>query len=178
METSAIHSGIQALDKVLQGIRLGDNVVWQVDSLEDYRYFAEPFTEAAIATSQRLVYLRFASHPPVLTPRPGLETIELNPSLGFDFFTREVHRLIEEKGPEVLYVFDNLSALVVEWATDELLANFFQITCPFLSELNTIAYFALTRRSTCPLRRRPHSGHNANPRGCVSRQRSNAHPPD
>ena len=45
----------------------------------------------------------------------------------------------------MLYVFDNLSALVVEWATDELLANFFQITCPFLSELNTIAYFALTR---------------------------------
>jgi pyruvate,water dikinase len=33
----------------------------------------------------------------------------------------------------------------VEWATDELLANFFQITCPFLFELNTVAYFALTR---------------------------------
>jgi hypothetical protein len=145
MDTFTIYSGIQALDKVLQGIRLGDNVVWQVDLLEDYRYFAEPFAEAAIAAHRRLVYLRFASHPPVLAPRPGLETIELNPSLGFDFFTREVHRFIETHGPEVLYVFDNLSALVVEWATDELLANFFQITCPFLSELNTIAYFALTR---------------------------------
>ena len=145
MDTFAIHSGIQALDKVLQGIRLGDNVVWQVGRLEDYRYFAEPFAEAGLAAGRRLVYLRFASHPPVLAPRPGLETIELNPSLGFDFFTREVHRLIETYGPEVLYVFDNLSALVVEWATDELLANFFQITCPFLSELNTIAYFALTR---------------------------------
>ena len=129
----------------MQGIRLGDNVVWQVDRLEDYRYFAEPFAEAAIAARRRLVYLRFASHPPVLAPRPELETIELNPSLGFDFFTREVHRLIEAHGPEVFYVFDNLSALVVEWATDELLANFFQITCPFLFELNTIAYFALTR---------------------------------
>ncbi len=145
MDTSAIPSGIQALDEVLQGIRLGDNVVWQVDRLEDYRYFAEPFAEAAITARRHLVYLRFASHPPVLTPRSGLETIELNPSLGFDYFTREVHRLIEANGPEVLYVFDNLSALVVEWATDELLANFFQITCPFLSELNTIAYFALTR---------------------------------
>ena len=145
METSSVESGIKALDDVLQGLRLGDNVVWQVDSLEDYRYFAEPFAEAAVAHQRRLVYLRFASHPPVLPPRPGLETIELDPSLGFDFFTRELHHLIEEKGVEVFYVFDNLSALVVEWATDELLANFFQITCPFLAELETVAYFALTR---------------------------------
>jgi pyruvate,water dikinase len=145
MEISTVPSGIHALDEVLQGIRLGDNVVWQVDRLEDYRYFAEPFAEAAVAASRRLVYLRFASHPPVLAPRPGLETIELDPSLGFDYFTREVHLLIEAHGPEVLYIFDNLSALVVEWATDELLANFFQITCPYLFELNTVAYFALTR---------------------------------
>jgi len=145
MDTSSIHSGIQALDEVLQGLRLGDNVVWQVDSLEDYRYFAEPFAEAAIGNLRQLVYLRFASHPPVLAPRPGMEIVELNPSLGFDYFTREVHHLIEAKGFEVFYVFDNLSALVVEWATDELLANFFQITCPFLAELKTVAYFALTR---------------------------------
>jgi hypothetical protein len=145
MDISTTHSGIQALDEVLHGIRLGDNVVWQVDSLEDYRYFAEPFAEAAIVARRRLVYLRFASHPPVLAPRPGMETIELDPSLGFDYFTREVHLLIEAQGPEVMYIFDSLSALVVEWATDELLANFFQITCPFLYELNTVAYFALTR---------------------------------
>jgi hypothetical protein len=145
MDISTIHSGIQALDEVLHGIRLGDNVVWQVDSIEDYRYFAEPFAEAAIVARRRLVYLRFASHPPVLAPRPGMETVELDPSLGFDYFTREVHLLIEAQGPEVMYIFDSLSALVVEWATDELLANFFQITCPFLYELNTVAYFALTR---------------------------------
>ncbi len=145
MDRSISYSGIQALDKILQGIRLGDNVVWQVDRLEDYRYFVEPFAEAAITNHRPLVYLRFASHPSLLAPGSGIETIELNPSLGFDSFTREVHRIIESHGFEVMYVFDNLSALVVEWATDELLANFFQITCPFLYELNTIAYFALTR---------------------------------
>lgn len=63
METSVIASGIKALDEVLQGIRLGDNVVWQVESLEDYRYFTEPFAEAAISTHQRLVYLRFWQPP-------------------------------------------------------------------------------------------------------------------
>ena len=145
MEPSAIPSGIQALDDVLQGLRLGDNVVRQVDRLEDYHHFAEPFAEAAIAARRHLIYLRFASHPPVLAPREGLQTIKLNPSLGFDYFTREVDHIIEAYGPEVFYVFDNLSALVVEWATDELLANFFQITWPFLAEMKTIAYFALTR---------------------------------
>ena len=144
-DTTTIQSGIEALDQVLQGIRLGDNVVWQVDRLEDYGYFAEPFAEAAIAGRRRLVYLRFASHPPVLAPRPELEMIELDPSQGFDSFTRQVHSLIEARGGKVFYVFDNLSALVAEWATDELLANFFQATCPFLFELDTVAYFALTR---------------------------------
>lgn len=145
LKISPIPSGIQALDEVLQGLRLGDNVVWQVERLENYQYFAEPFTKSSVASRRRMVYLRFASHPPVLAPRPGLEVIELNPTSGFDHFTRETHHLIEAYGHGVMYVFDNLSSLVVEWATDELLANFFQITCPFLSELNTIAYFALTR---------------------------------
>lgn len=145
MHPATVPSGIRALDDVLQGIRLGDNVVWQVERLEDYHYFAEPFVQSTLASHRRTVYLRFASHPPVLTPRPGLEIIELNPALGFDYFSRETHRLIEAYGHGVMYVFDNLSALVVEWATDELLANFFQITCPLLYEFNTIAYFALTR---------------------------------
>jgi len=145
IDTATIQSGIEALDQVLQGIRLGDNVVWQVDRLEDYGYFAEPFAEAAIAGRRRLVYLRFASHLPVLAPRPELEMIELDPGQGFDSFTRQVHSLIEACGCKVFYVFDNLSALVAEWATDELLANFFQATCPFLFELETVAYFALTR---------------------------------
>lgn len=145
MISNAVHSGITALDEVLQGIRLGDNVVLQVDRLEDYRHFVEPFAKAAIDEHWPLVYIRFASHPPVLAPRPGLETIELNPGLGFDSFTREVHQLIEAHGPRVFYVFDNLSTLVVEWATDESLANFFQVTCPYLFELGTVTYFALTR---------------------------------
>jgi hypothetical protein len=145
MMKEAVHSGIQALDDVLQGIRLGDNVVWQVDNLEDYIYFAEPFVDQAITESRDCVYLRFAPHPPVLRARPGLTIIDLDPSPGFDVFSAEVQRIIEERGRGVFYIVDNLSALVEEWATDELLANFFQVTCPYLFELDTVTYFALTR---------------------------------
>jgi hypothetical protein len=145
MESFSLHSGIPALDEVVQGLRLGDNVVWQVDSLDDYRYFAQPFADEGLAEGRRVVYLRFAPHPPVLAPRPGLEVVEVDPGQGFDAFSRAVHDLIEARGRGVWYVFDSLSALAEEWATDELLANLFQVTCPFLFELDTITYFALTR---------------------------------
>ena len=146
MEKSRIvTSGLASLDQVLQGLRLGDNVVWQVDRLEDYMHFAEPFARQAIRDGRRTIYFRFAPHPPILPAIEGLETIAVSPHAGFDAFSGNLHQIIEAEGREVFYIFDSLSALVVEWATDELLANFFQVTCPFLFELDTVAYFALTR---------------------------------
>ncbi|HRZ11165.1 MAG TPA: PEP/pyruvate-binding domain-containing protein [Kiritimatiellia bacterium] len=138
-------SGIPALDEIVQGLRLGDNVVFQVDRLEDYLFFVRPFARRAVQDGRRCVYLRFAPHPPVLGPDDGFEIVPVDPGAGFDSFSGEVHRIIETRGHGVFYVFDNLSALVAEWATDESLANFFQVTCPYLFELDTITYFALTR---------------------------------
>jgi len=145
MEPKTINSGIAALDEVLKGLRLGDNVVWQVDSLKDYSYFVEPFADQAIRDSGNCVYLRFAPHPPIISPRQGLMIKEVDPRGGFDFFSAEVHKVIDKWAEKKFFIFDNLSALVEEWATDELLSNFFQVTCPFLRELDTVAYFALTR---------------------------------
>ncbi|NUN97758.1 MAG: phosphoenolpyruvate synthase, partial [Candidatus Omnitrophica bacterium] len=141
--TRTIRSGNPSLDDTLLGIHLGDNVVWQVDELEDYRIFAQPFAAQAIRDGFACVYVRFAAHAPILTPQPGLEIIELDPSAGFDPFCSRLHRVIEERGRECHFVFDNISDLVAEWATDELLANFFQVTCPFLFELDTVAFFGL-----------------------------------
>ena len=142
---TTIGSGIKALDNLVQGIRLGDNVVWQVDSLEDYIYFSESFIAHSISCGYRCIYLRFAAHMPILGSRAGLTTIEVDPSPGFDYFSTRIHQLIDENGKGVCYVFDNLSDLVDKWATDELLANFFQVTCPYLFEMDTVTYFALTR---------------------------------
>ncbi|MCX7598291.1 MAG: PEP/pyruvate-binding domain-containing protein, partial [Armatimonadetes bacterium] len=144
-EKFRVSSGIPAFDEVVQGLRLGDNVVFQVDSLEDYRFFAGPFVANGIAQGRKVVYLRFAPHEPVVKPQVGLSLVELDPASGFDSFSRTVHDVIETHGVGTFFVFDNLSALAVEWATDESLANFFQVTCPFLFELDTVTYFALTR---------------------------------
>jgi hypothetical protein len=140
-----ISSGLASLDELLQGLRLGDNVVWQVDRLEDYPRFAQAFAEQAIKDGFDCVYLRFAPHPTILKPQPALAIIRIDPGPGFDYFTGAVHRIIEERGQRVCYIFDNLSTLVEEWATDESLANFFQVTCPYLFEVDAVAYFALRR---------------------------------
>ncbi len=140
-----IGSGIRMLDDLLQGFRQGDNVVWQTEDIKEYIHFAGSFADQSINDGLKCIYLRFASHQPVLGPRRGMEIIEVDPSPGFDYFSAAVHRIIEKNGEEVCYIFDNLSDLVSKWATDELLANFFQVSCPYLFELKTVTYFALTR---------------------------------
>jgi pyruvate,water dikinase len=142
---SFVPSGIPALDDVLRGIRLGDNVVWQVDHLASYEAFARPFVRQALQDGRRVVYVRFAPHAPVLEDDPRIVRHTLDPAPGFDQFSRAIHHLIEAEGRRVMYVFDSLSFLAEEWATDEMLANFFQVTCPFLFQLDTVAYFALDR---------------------------------
>jgi hypothetical protein len=47
----------------------------------------------------------------------------------------------------VFYVFDCLSDLQSAWATDLMLGNFFSVTCPYLFDLDTIAYFAIIRNN-------------------------------
>lgn len=140
-----VPSGIPALDEALLGIRLGDNVVWQVDQLASYRRFVDPFVRQSLEDGRRMVYVRFAPHEPVVADDPRIARFELDPAPGFDQFSRAVHDLIEQEGRGAMYVFDSISTLAEEWATDEMLANFFQVTCPFLFQLDTVAYFALDR---------------------------------
>lgn len=42
-------------------------------------------------------------------------------------------------------MFDCLSELQEAWATDLMMGNFFCVTCPYLFDLDTVAYFPLKR---------------------------------
>jgi hypothetical protein len=138
-------SGIAALDAVVRGLLPGDNVVWQVEAVEDYLPLVRPFVERAVADGRRVVYLRFARHAPLVPDGAGAEVHRLSPSLGFESFTAEIHRVIEEAGEGAFHVFDCLSDLAADWYSDLMLGNFFQVTCPYLYELGTVTYFALLR---------------------------------
>ncbi|HNQ01023.1 MAG TPA: phosphoenolpyruvate synthase, partial [Syntrophales bacterium] len=138
----SVSTGIKGLDKVLGHLQTGDNVVLQVDSIEDYQSFVTPFVREALANNERVVYIRFAHHAPLLEETRKIAVYKLNPDAGFESFSTQVHNIIRQEGRDVFYVFDSLSDLLLAWATDLMIGNFFVITCPYLFELNTVAYFA------------------------------------
>jgi hypothetical protein len=138
-------TGLPGLDQALNGIMPGDNVVWQIDAIEDYVTVVTPYYRAGLQSGRKVVYLRFARHQPVVPADCGVECHELDPADGFETFITKIHTVIESTGREALYVFDCLSELAADWYSDAMLGNFFMLTCPYLYDLETVAYFALFR---------------------------------
>jgi hypothetical protein len=140
-----VSSGIPEMDERIDNIRLGDNVVWRVDRLEDFRLFVTPYVEQAIKDGRNLIYIRFASHDPFFEEREGLKIVNVELSHRFETFTVDIHEIIRREGYDAFYVFDCLSELQTAWATDLMMGNFFQVTCPYLFSLDTVAFFPLIR---------------------------------
>ena len=140
-----IKSGIPEMDAALDDIRLGDNVVWRVSKLSDFRLFMEPYIRQAIEDKRNIIYFRFASHEPLIDDRTGVKTVHVPLSHRFENFTVDIHNVIEKEGKDAFYVFDCLSELQTAWATDLMMGNFFRVTCPFLFILDTVAYFPIIR---------------------------------
>ena len=140
-----IESGIPQMDKAFDNIRLGDNVVWRVSDLSQFRLFMEPYVEQAIKDNRNIIYFRFASHEPLIEDRPEVKTVNIELSHRFETFTIDIHNVIEKEGFDAFYVFDCLSELQTAWATDLMMGNFFRVTCPFLFILDTVAFFPIIR---------------------------------
>jgi hypothetical protein len=138
-------SGIPQMDQVFDNIRLGDNVVWRVDDLGEFKLFVEPYVKQAIADKRNLIYIRFAAHEPLLQEQEGLKIVNVELNHRFENFTVEIHEIISREGRDAFYVFDCLSELQTAWATDLMMGNFFQVTCPYLFILDTVAFFPLIR---------------------------------
>ena len=149
-----IASGIPEMDRALDNIRLGDNVVWRVSDLKEFRLFMEPYVEQAKKDKRNIIYFRFASHEPLVPDCPEVKKVHISLTPYFETFTVEIHNVIEREGKEAFYVFDCLSELQTAWATDLMMGNFFRVTCPFLFVLDTVAFF--------PIIRGKHSFHSVN----------------
>jgi len=146
-KNTRVSTGIPGLDSILDGLRIGDNVVWRVDSIADYKAFVTPYVRQALGDGRRVVYMRFGRHEPLVASAPNVVTYQLDAVQGFESFASRVHAIATAEGRHAFYVFDCLSDLLSAWATDQVIGNFFQVTCPYLFELDTVAYFALLRGS-------------------------------
>lgn len=54
-----IRSGLPGLDSMLDSIRMGDNVVWQVSSMDDYMHFVTPLCNQLHEEGKELLYMHF-----------------------------------------------------------------------------------------------------------------------
>ena len=70
-----VKSGIPEMDAALDNIRLGDNVVWRVSELSQFKLFMEPYVEQAIEDKRNIIYFRFASHEPLLPDCPEIKKV-------------------------------------------------------------------------------------------------------
>ena len=140
-----VSTGLAGIDQVIDKLRLGDNVVWQVDVVSNYKKVVEPYVAQAKLDKRKLVYVRFGSHEPILEDSPDIKIYHVKAKKGFESFATAVHNLVAKEGRKTFYVFDCLSELLEYWYSDLMIGNFFKVTCPFLYELDTIAYFAIIR---------------------------------
>lgn len=140
-----VSTGLKGFDRVIDQLRLGDNVVWQVDSVSDYRKLLDPYVSQARADKRRLVYIRFGGHEQLVEEGQNTKIYSIDSSKGFESFATEVHNIIRDEGKKVFYVFDCLTDLLIYWYSDLMIGNFFKVTCPYLYELDTVAYFAIIR---------------------------------
>ena len=140
-----VRSGIPEMDTAIDNIRLGDNVVWRVSDLDQFKLFMRPYVEQAIKDQRKIISFRFASHEPLIEDCPEVKTVVIPLSHRFETFTVDIHYVIEQEGFDAFYVFDCLSELQAAWATDLMMGNFFKVTCPFLFVLDTVAFFPIIR---------------------------------
>ena len=139
-----VKSGIPEMDAALDNIRLGDNVVWRVPELAQFKLFMEPYIRQAIADKRNIIYFRFASHESLSRTARRSRRCMSPLTHRFENFTVAIHNVIAEEGKDAFYVFDCLSELQTAWATDLMMGNFFRVTCPFLFILDTVAFSRLS----------------------------------
>ena len=144
--TRRIGTGIEGLDRAIDGLRSGDTVLWQVEHIRDYIFAATQFIASTARDGQRIVYLRFGEHDEVIDAQAladrgaNVKKYTLDPTTGFETFSVQVHRIIASEGAGVFYIFDCLTELQKFWFSDMMVCNFFCLTCPFLGEQQSIAY--------------------------------------
>ena len=151
-----ISTGLSGADEVIGGLRPGDHIIWQVDTLESYAFAARQFVRQAAADRRRILYIHFGSHAPLVDDAAlkdegaDFQMYTIDVCHGFESFTSDIYRIITAEGKHAFYLFDCLTDMQQHWCSDLMIGNFFQVACPYLSELETVSCFALDRNAHTP----------------------------
>ncbi|MCR5138035.1 MAG: PEP/pyruvate-binding domain-containing protein [Oscillospiraceae bacterium] len=148
-EQSIISTGIKGLDRSLDGLREGDTVTWQMEDIGDYMYVATQFVVDEALTGRPMVYLRFGDHDELIPTEvlkargANITKVVLDPSVGFETFSVQVHRVVTSQPPDCFFLFDCLSELQRYWFSDLMVCNFFCLTSELITARGALCYTAL-----------------------------------
>jgi hypothetical protein len=108
-ESKQVSTGLESFDTIVDYLWYGDNVVWHTPSFAEYKRFAKPYVEHAIRQGHKVHYIRFAEYDPIVDESiDGVIIHSLNPGVGFENFTRQVHEIIKKAGKRAYFVFECL----------------------------------------------------------------------
>ena len=141
-----VKTGLPGLDEAIQGIRLGENIMWQIVDIGDYAFLARSLAEEGLREGRKVIYFRFSESRPLLAEADGLEIVELDMNGGFETFTVSASEKILKQAPGTFYIFDCLTDLQSVWAADFMVRNFFRAICPIVHEAKGVAYYSIINR--------------------------------
>ena len=79
----------------------------------------------------------------------NIDQYTLDPSVGFETFAVQVHRVISGEELGSFFLFDCLSELQRYWFSDLMVCNFFCLTANFLSERGGVVKISFSTQTTC-----------------------------
>ena len=144
-----VSTGIKGLDQAIDSLRAGDTVTWQIKDTGDYMFVATQFVVDEALTGRPMIYLRFGDHdeliPTDVLQKRGanIKKITLNPAVGFETFSVQVHRIVSSEPADSFFLFDCLSDLQHYWFSDLMVCNFFLLTSEFIASRGALCYVAL-----------------------------------
>ena len=130
---------MKGLDGLLGGIRPGDNILWLVPSVKDYRGFVEPFVRNAVREKQSIVYVRLDGSLGIKGRQ--VKVLDIRKYAGVREFKEALMSLVSERKRS--FVFDPLNLALFKGEKELLM--FFQDVCSHLMREKGVAYFCMRK---------------------------------
>ena len=153
-----LRSGIEDLDHLLDGLILGDNVVWVTDEVDVVRRLEDALLEQALRRGQPCFYVtagpdltklssRLASLEGVQATQAGVTVLDARPRGAYGDPGVLAAAVIEgaRGSPPGCVVVDGLGAFARRWGSDRAVA-FFSRVCPRLFDVGALAYWRAPRK--------------------------------
>ena len=144
-----LESGVADLDDLMDGLILGDNVVWVVDATDVVRRLEDALLTKALGRGQQCLYVTASTAPERLRERldPAVVVLDARPRGPLrDPATLETAILDGAGGtPPGCVVVDSLHRFSRRWGADRAV-GFFSRVCPKLFDIGALAYWRAPRK--------------------------------